>query len=123
MGGTKASLVLLRFRLSRAGFEPPLFGYSVARETPAEIVSRFVTAVASAVLRDEPYAVIGHSLGNVIARAASPRLPTGLARVVMLAPPNRPPLLARKLGRNGVFQLLAGDAGQKLGDPAFYATL
>jgi hypothetical protein len=123
MGRTTASLFLLRMRLARAGHTPHVFGYSVARESFARIVERFVATVAGAVRSHEPYAILGHSLGNVIARAASPALPRGLARLVMLAPPNNAPILARKLDGNPVFELLAGDAGRRLRDATFYDTL
>jgi pimeloyl-ACP methyl ester carboxylesterase len=70
-----------------------------------------------------PYAVIGHSLGNVITRLCSPQLPAGFARFVMLAPPNRSPALARAMRKSRLFALLTGDAGKKLGDHGFFAEL
>jgi pimeloyl-ACP methyl ester carboxylesterase len=123
MGRSTASLLLLRHRLSRAGFEPHSFGYAVAREPLGSIVARFVTEVASSVREGEAYGIVGHSLGNVIARAASPALARGLARIVMLAPPNSSPVLARRLARVPFFGFFTGDAGRSLGDPGFYAAL
>src|SRR5271170_386049 len=123
MGRTRVSLLLLRGRLAAAGLEPRLFGYWVSRETFPAIVSRFVDEVASAVSGEELYAILGHSLGGVIARAASPRLPAGFSKLVMLGTPNSSPALARRLASNSGFRLLAGDSGQRLGDAAFYETL
>jgi hypothetical protein len=122
MGRTRASLLVLRSRLKSAALEPHLFGYSVAREPFDGIVQRFVEVVASAT-DGEAYGIVGHSLGNVIARAALPRLPRGLSRIVMLAPPNRPPLLASKLAGNPIFSWLTGDAGKSLAAPSFYEKL
>ena len=54
---------------------------------------------------------------------ASPALPAGLSRVVMLAPPNRPPRLAALLARHPMFRAFTRDAGERLTDPAFYEAL
>ncbi len=116
---SRASLVLLRLRLARAGHEPSLFGYSVATETFSGIVERFLQLAARL---DAPFAIVGHSLGGVIARAATPSLPAGLARIVMLGTPNCRPELARRFSRYSVFAV-AGDSGRRLADEAFWNTL
>jgi triacylglycerol lipase len=137
MGRTPASFALLRHRLRRAGHDVRGFHYMVTRESLAEVAARFRARVlgdagaargARNVAGDvdvEPYAIVGHSLGNVITRLCLP-LP-GLCRFVMLAPPNRPPVLARALQRSRllrpVFRALTQDAGDKLGDDDFYAGL
>ncbi|HZU96585.1 MAG TPA: alpha/beta fold hydrolase [Planctomycetota bacterium] len=114
-----ASLVLLRVRLARAGHEPVSFGYSVAFESFERIVARFVELASSI---EGPWAIVGHSLGGVIARAATPLLPQGLEKVVMLGTPNRSPELARRFSGLPLFRL-AGDAGRKLADDAFFSEL
>ncbi|HEY4222796.1 MAG TPA: alpha/beta hydrolase, partial [Myxococcota bacterium] len=43
--------------------------------------------------------------------------------VIMLAPPNQPPVMAHALEKNPLFRALTKDAGQKLVDAAFYARL
>jgi pimeloyl-ACP methyl ester carboxylesterase len=122
MGRTTTSLALLRWRLRAAGHTTHSFGYLVSRTTLPAIVDRFVDHVARHAV-DERFAVVGHSLGNVITRVALPRLPR-LARFVMLAPPNQPPTLARLLAGNPLFRWLTTDAGQRLADvDGFYATL
>jgi pimeloyl-ACP methyl ester carboxylesterase len=123
MGRSRASLLLLRHRLRSAGLEPHAFGYWVSRETFAQIVARFIEVVASCVRSNEPYAIGGHSLGGVVARAASIKLPAGLSRLVLLGTPNSSPALARTLRSRRAFQLLTGDCGQSLADPTFYASL
>lgn len=122
MGRTHRSLALLGARLERGGLSTSRFGYDVRAHTLDEIRERFVAHVRTRAA-GAPYGIVGHSLGNVIARLASPRLPAGLTGIVMLAPPNRPPRLATLLADRPIFRALAQDAGQRLADPAFYDTL
>ena len=125
MGRTSASLLLLARRLGRAGHATSAFGYRVAQHELSRIADDFVAHVTRTTQAEPgaPYAVIGHSLGNVITRLASPRLPPGFARFVMLAPPNRSPALARAMRKSRLYALLTGDAGKKLGDHGFFAEL
>jgi pimeloyl-ACP methyl ester carboxylesterase len=121
MGRSPRSLLLLAMRLERAGIACSRFGYSVRAHDLAAIRDHFEAHVRERV-RGE-YAIIGHSLGNVIARMASPLLPAGLARLVMLAPPNQPTRIARYFAPHPLYRALTRDAGQRLADPAFYASL
>ena len=125
MGRTRGSLLLLARKLAQAGHVPSLYGYAVMRAPLSTIAAEFADHVAgvTAPERGAPYAVIGHSLGNVITRLASPALPATFARFGMLAPPNRSPALARALRTNPLFGFMTGDAGQQLGDPGFYQAL
>ena len=129
---TAASMAVLGHRLKRAGHAPAYFGYNVLRHDLDEIVERFVDRTRRVLEADRraadagaevPYAVIGHSLGNLVTRLASPELPPGLCRFIMLAPPNRPPVLARRLEEHSLFRLLTRDAGRRLCDPELFATL
>lgn len=131
MARTAASMIVLSHRLKAAGHRPSLFGYHVT-VTPLHVISRRLTRHVGKVMEKDatragapqpPYAIVGHSLGNVIARLAVPDLPPGLHRFVMLAPPNRPPAVARALQANPVFRLLTGDAGRRLVDPGFFRDL
>lgn len=132
MGRTHVSLSLLARRLERAGHRVALFDYFVMCESLESIAARFIDFVTAAGAH-EPFAVVGHSLGNVIARMCLPALapseptpsePTPALRgLVMLAPPNEPPVLARVLGRNLLFRALTRDAGRRLADLAFYDRL
>ena len=80
------------------------FGYLVPRHALDEIATRFVAHVVHGRAAAEPYAIVGHSLGNVITRLASPRLPAGFSRFAMLAPPNQPAPARPRLQRNPVFR-------------------
>jgi hypothetical protein len=125
MGRTRASMLLLARRLARAGHAPSPFGYGVAQHELSRIAEDFAAHVARTARAEPgaPYAVIGHSLGNVITRLCSPQLPAGFARFVMLAPPNRSPALARAMRKSRLYALLTGDAGKKLGDHGFFEQL
>lgn len=124
-------MLLLASRLKRAGHRPSTFGYTVSTGSLDAIRDRFVAHMEGVLEKDRreardddvPYAIIGHSLGNIIARYATERLPPGLARFVMLAPPNQTPKLARALKENPLYRVLTGDAGQRLADEMFYASL
>jgi len=133
MGRSPASMFLLAWRLRQAGHQPSLFGYAVTirsldeivEQLRAHIAGRMEEDVAAKGEQDEPlpYAVIGHSLGNLLTRMASPSLPAGFCRFVQLAPPNQSPASARMLGDQPLFQLLTQDTGSKLIDEDFFAAL
>ncbi len=124
MGRTQVSMALLARRLRAAGHHTSSYSYYVSRDPLARIAEGLVTHVERALDdgHDRQFAVIGPSLGNIVTRMALPRL-QGLRRVVMLAPPNHPPVLARTLQGNPLFRALARDAGQKLSDEDFYRRL
>lgn len=141
MGRTPASMWLLAWRLRQAGHQPSLFAYAVSLTPLDEIVAKLKTQVAATLAADlaaapkpaavaggpaDPppqYAVIGHSLGNLLTRLASPELPAGFCRFVQLAPPNQSPATARLLRDQALFQAITQDAGRKLVDEDFFATL
>ncbi len=132
MGRTPASMWLLAWRLRQAGHQPSLFAYAVSLTALDEIVAKLRTQIAATLDRDrrsagaddEPtYAVIGHSLGNLLTRLASPELPAGFCRFLQLAPPNQSPATARLLQGQKIFQAITQDAGRKLADEEFFATL
>jgi pimeloyl-ACP methyl ester carboxylesterase len=127
MGRTPTSMWVLARRLKAAGYRPSLFGYFVTAADLADIYGRFqhhvkrvLAADREAVGGEMPWAVVGHSLGGIITRLASPELPGGWRAFVMLAPPNRPPAMATALRDNPIFRFVTRDAGRKLTDPAFY---
>jgi pimeloyl-ACP methyl ester carboxylesterase len=123
MGRTTVSLALLAGRLKRAGHDVSSYGYLVSRDPLDVIGQRFVDHIERHGGVHPPFAVVGHSLGNIVTRLVLPQLP-GLSHVVMLAPPNQPPVLARRLQHNPVFQVLTKDAGRKLANTdEFYASL
>ncbi|HEY1101755.1 MAG TPA: alpha/beta fold hydrolase [Myxococcota bacterium] len=123
MGRTTVSMALLARRLRQAGHDVSSYGYVVSRDALDVIGARFVEHITKKGGTAEPFAVVGHSLGNVITRMVLAQLP-GLTRLVMLAPPNQPPALAARLQHNPIFRVLTQDAGRKLADQDhFYASL
>ena len=126
MGRTPRSMGRLGRRLTEHGHEVSYFGYGVRSSTLDALAARFSREL-SAVARRGPYAVIGHSLGNVIYRLAEPSLDRLPAQVVMLAPPNTPSAAARLLSELPVarvlFRAITGHAGERLVDADFYAAL
>lgn len=140
MGRTPASMWGLSVALRLAGHQPSLFGYSVMFESLERIAERFHRHIEKTLAEDRkehtvdgsaadfapaevPYAVIGHSLGNIITRLTLPQLPPGFQRFIMLAPPNSSPAMARELQDHPLYQAVTRDAGQKLCDDEFYEGL
>lgn len=114
---------LLGFRLSRLGHEVWYFRYYTRSEKFNEIVKRLVARLHS-LPHDEPYAVIGHSMGGLLARASLPMLHDHLPfHLIMLASPNQPPRLAPFVRHNRLYRFLTTDCGQKVLNPDFYRTL
>lgn len=115
-------MAVLAARLRGEGYETVLVPYTPAGQTLEE-VSR---ALQADIRRRAPkrYHLIGHSLGGIIIREGFRKgYPPGLGRIVMLAPPNQSPHLARFFARNPFFRGVAGDSGAKLADPGFYSRL
>lgn len=134
MGRSRASMAILAARLRRAGHDVSSFGYLVSRHSVDDIADQFRAHIERTlgparesdgrpIFHHEPYAVVGHSLGNIITRLCAPTLPAGFSRFIMLAPPNRSPVLARALRENPLFKVLTKDGGQKLASPDFYERL
>ncbi len=122
MGRSRTSMLWMSRQLVRAGHRTSSFGYAVSRSTMQVIATNFAAHVDEHAGCEPTYAVVGHSLGNIITRMALPQL-TRLTRFVMLAPPNQPPVMAHALRTSAVFRALTKDAGAKLQDHAFYRTL
>lgn len=123
LGRSRASLWVLRRRLRQAGFVTRNFPYSPALHRFSTLSAKLHDFIVARV-HTPTYHLVGHSLGNILIRARFQHgYPAGLGRIVMLAPPNHPPLLARKLRRCPPFQLFAGDSGKQLASEAFYASL
>lgn len=124
LGRTPVSMLWLGRRLAKLGFEIRTFGYVAASgETIDAMAARLKRAILERV-EARRYHLVGHSLGGIIIRAGfRTPWPPELGRVVMLAPPNQPPQLARMVGDNALFRVLTGRAGASLADEAFYADL
>jgi pimeloyl-ACP methyl ester carboxylesterase len=122
MGRSPLSQLLLAKRLRASGIRVDLFGYSTFLPFNTS-VNRLVRRVA-ALGDEEPFILVGHSLGCVLIRAALPRLgrrrPSGC---FLLAPPNVVPRAARFFASNPLYRFFTRDSGQLLSDEAFMAAL
>ena len=121
---TPLSFISLVRRLRGWGHRPEQFGYAAVAQPYDAIVGRLADRLVRLGAAGPPYAVIGHSLGGVLLRAALARL-TGPTpeHLVMLGTPNRPPRLAGRLGVHWVYRRLMGECGVNLSSTAFYAAL
>ncbi len=122
-GRTPLSMALLGWRLSRKGYDIHYFGYFPFMETFDEIVARF-TQMVRETAGEQPYAIVSHSLGSLVSRATLPRLSDHPpCHVVMLAPPNQPPKMAKLAQKVPLYRWYARDCGDKLADDDFYESL
>jgi pimeloyl-ACP methyl ester carboxylesterase len=123
---TPLSLLGLARDLRRAGHRTELVAYSGALESYQGIVTRVRRRLERAAGEAEPYAIVAHSLGGLIVRAALARWPAErpLPRhIVMLGTPNRPPRLARRFHRWWPYRVVNGQCGQLLAEPEFFVGL
>jgi pimeloyl-ACP methyl ester carboxylesterase len=120
---TSFSLASLEGYLKQSGYSTEHFGYFAFAEKFDHIVERLRQKLA-AIAQQGPYAVVAHSLGGVLTRAA---LAVGSiqhpAHVVMLGPPNQPPRLAPLAWKLPPFQWFTGQCGFNLSNAGFYANL
>lgn len=123
MGRTRLSLWVLEKRLQRAGYVTLNFPYS-ARGTTLDELSDSLRQFVDDNVTTPRYHFVAHSLGNIIIRNGFKKsYRPGLGRLVMLAPPNHPADLAKRLKDNPVYAWLNEDSGQKLASEEFYRTL
>jgi pimeloyl-ACP methyl ester carboxylesterase len=126
MGRTPVSMMRLARWLRRQGHHPRSVGYLAAVQPFDAIVDRVYRHLARLAAERDPYVVIGHSLGGVVARAAlarHPALTRPPAHLIMLGTPNRVPRIARRLVRLWPYRWVNGDSGARLADDRFYASL
>lgn len=113
----------LRRRLRRAGHTPVLFGYVPAFETLQGAVERLVKLIDRRVGTGN-YALVGHSLGTVIIRAALGQLENRApSACLFLAPPMVACRAARFFSRFRLYRLLTGEMGQLLALESFMLPL
>ncbi len=123
MGRTPLSMLRLRRQLRRAGHHPLLFGYSPTFETLQGATTRLVKLIERRV-DARHYALVGHSLGTVIIRAALERLQNRTPTACFfLAPPMHACRAARYFSRFRLYRLLVGEMGQLLADETFMLRL
>lgn len=125
LGRTPASMLGLARHLRRRGHTTVLAGYVAAMEPFEHIRARVRARLIDCAHRGDCMA-IGHSLGGVLLRAAIADLPAGcpLPRLLItLGSPTRPPRLAQRLRDRWFFRRFAGEAGQRLADAAYLASV
>jgi len=122
MGRTPVSQLLLARRLRLHGFRVHLFGYSTLQPFDTSL-TRLVSRVRR-LASDEPFILVGHSLGCVLIRAALPRLePLRPVACFFLAPPSKVTKAARFFAKNALYRMLTRDSGQLLASEAFMGSL
>ena len=112
-------MAILALRLRKAGIKPSLFGYSPTFENwhgCSERLRRFIEARTAG---GEPYVLIGHSLGTVLARALLPRLRHPPAGCFFIAPPSHACDAARIFSSFRLFKWSTGEMGQLLANAEF----
>lgn len=117
MGRSPLSMASLALGLRADGMRPRFFGYLSAVESVERMVARLVQRMTA--ISDEPYVVVGHSLGGVLLRMAIERLPEGTRppeRLVLVGSPTGAARLAQQFGSWAPYRLLYGEAGQMLGN-------
>src|SRR5262245_44302098 len=93
-GRSPLAMIRLGRRLARQGHQVHYFGYAVFAERFDKIVQRYIKTIRTET-KGQPYAIVGHSLGGIITRAALPQLADHPPEhLVMLAPPNHPAAVA-----------------------------
>ena len=123
LGRTPVSFIRLGRALRRCRCETCSFPYAAFAEPVESIVARLAARLERLGAAGE-YALIGHSLGGLLLRAALPRLHGPLPRhLVMLGTPNRPPRAARLASALPPFRWLSGECGSCLCSAEFYASL
>jgi hypothetical protein len=125
MGRTALSMLRLGRELRQTGHTVRLVGYLAAVEPYAKIVRRVREECARAGLTG-PYAVVGHSLGGLLARVAVGESPPSFpvpVHLIMLGTPNQAPRQARRYGRLLPYRWINGECGQLLMQPEFFARL
>ena len=125
MGRTACSMMRLRRWLLHSGHQATSLGYFAAVESGGRIVGRVRDSIEHLTTRG-PYAVIGHSLGGLLARMAlaydGPQLPPP-AHLIMLGTPNQLPRLAQRWRSRWLYRLINGESGQLLAQPHVFTSL
>jgi len=133
LGRTPLSMWSMGQALRSAHHTTESFGYMALRESFDEIVVKLRDRLQSLSVQSpskqtpsthSSYGVVTHSMGAILLRAALADAPFSLPlHVVMLAPPNQSPRLARIASQVPPFLWLTGQSGKNLASTHFYAKL
>lgn len=123
-GRTSNAMRLLGVRLRWLGHDVRYFEYYTRREKFVDIQARLIDAIKTMFSQDQPYVIVGHSMGGLLARASLSFLQDHLPlHLVLLASPSRPPLLAGQAVRSRIYRRITTDCGQRAASPEFYKNL
>jgi pimeloyl-ACP methyl ester carboxylesterase len=125
MGRTALSMFRLGRELKRTGHTVRWVGYVAAVEPFARIIRRVRQECVRAGAAG-PYAIVGHSLGGLLARVALGENPASFrapAHLVMLGTPNQAPRQAQRYGRLLPYRWINGECGQLLMRQEFFGSL
>ena len=114
MGATPFDCFPAFLRVRRLGYKTSTFSYFSSFQNLDSIKMRLMDLVAETAARGE-YAVVGHSLGGILARDILMRLPAEVDQpkhVFLLGSPLIATQMNKHLSRFGVFRLLSGQCGQ-----------
>lgn len=88
-------MTFLGARLRKLGYSTETFSYNSLVGSIEKHASRLNTSLRD---REGEYHIVAHSMGGIVTRVAiNQGLPTGLGRVVLIAPPNQGSPIARLL--------------------------
>jgi len=123
MGRTSFSMFFLKKRLASKGLKPSTFGYLATLESFNGCVQRLVAHLQKTI-GEEPYILVGHSLGAVLIRAALPQLFLSPPKACFfLAPPSKAAKVAMFLSGSWLYRRLTGEMGQLLAQSSFMSSL
>lgn len=125
MGRSPVSGAVLMQRLARAGHAPHSFGYAVTLQDFEVIRDRLARTIAR-LSADGAIALVGHSLGGVLLRAAIATLPSPTplpSHLFLLGSPVRAVRPAQRFAGRHWYRLLTRSSGQLLASPPGMAAL
>jgi len=123
-GRTTNAMRLLGVRLTRLGHHVLYFGYNTRTDEKfTEIVKRLIVIIKS-MPSDQPYALVGHSMGGLLARASLTALEDHPPfHLILLASPSKPPRLASRAAHSRIYRYITNDCGQQVANAEFYKVL
>ncbi len=107
----QATLLVLARRLKAVGFPIRLFRYGTLREASERVMARLAALWQGP---EPPQAIVGHSLGGLLAVAAMAAHGFAVPRLVCLGSPLRGSAVARALARSPLTRASLGRHGQLL---------